>query len=177
MIGDIIADNTKKILLEVEVNSISTLTRPSLSWELSYLTKEDSQIPVILKGTLVFETTNSESLLSNTNSEVIVALKIKEASQLDTNIANLITQNKTTEAIAAKESLLKELQDIVHLDTSGTVQKLIQKGQDALSELKQKKDVALAAKTFHHMGYMQDEDDLCGYDEACYDSDEGNYSD
>jgi len=91
-------------------------------------------------------------------------------------IVKLISQNNIPEAISAKEAILKELSEIAHLDPDKHVTKLIQMGENALEDLKKKRDLALTTKTFHNLGYLEDEDDA-----ACYasgsDSDSGNYSD
>jgi len=174
-LGDLLADNTKKILLEVEVSCANVLLKPTLSWELVYSAGESNSVTT-LHGTFTFETTNDENALQSQCPEVIVALKIKEASQIDKNIANLISQKKISEAISIKESMLEELKKISSLDAHGHLSKIIQKGEKALVGLKTKTNLALASKQFHNLGYVQDEDDDHGY-ESAEDSDEGAYSD
>jgi len=174
-LGDLLADNTKKILLEVEASCVNVLLKPTLSWELVYGSGE-SNLVTTLNGTFTFEITNQEYALQYKCPEVFVALKIKEASQVDTNIAKLISQNKITEAISLKESMLEELKKISSLDTTGNLNKIIQRGEKALVDLKTKTNLALASKKFHNLGYEQDEDDDHGY-ESAEDSDEGAYSD
>jgi len=144
-LGDLLADNTKKILLEVEASCTNVLLKPTLSWELVYGAGESNSVST-LHGTFTFETTNDENALQTMRPEVIIALKIKEASQIDKNIANLISQKKISEAISMKESMLEELKKISSLDADGHISKIIQKGEEALVGLKTKTNLALASK-------------------------------
>jgi len=175
LVGDLLSDNVRKILVEVEV-SCSGPTQPSVTYELNYQPDATKDGICTVKGEIKLISTSDENLIQRSNDEVVVALKIKEAGQADISVANLIGKNKIPEAVSIKREMLKELQSIEHLDATGTVTKLITKGEEALKQLESNQDRKAAAKNFHNLGYMQEEDDDHGYTSAA-DSDEGCYSD
>jgi len=125
-----------------------------------------------IKSSVVFSPTTSEKEVEESHAEVIVALKIKEAGLQDIKVAELISSGNVSEAEGMKLKMLEDLRGIEHLDSFGSVTKLIKKGEKVLAELKGRKNLEVAAKDFHNLGYMQECDDAYGYASA-EDSDEG----
>jgi len=171
LIGDILWENKKKVLIELEVNFSSGVTQPSFTCEFSFKKSEGTGEEVILRKSIVFTPTCSEKDLGNSHPEVLVALKIKESSVKDAQISQLISCGNLAEAETVKLKVLQDLRDVEHLDPSKSITKLITKGEKALEDLKQQKNLAVASKKFHNLAYMAEQDDECGYNSG-NDSDE-----
>ena len=67
-------------------------------------------------------------------------------------MTRLIEKRMIEEAVTAKLEMLQELKAVEHMDASNTLTKLIRKGEEALEQLKKRKNLQAASKHFHNLG-------------------------
>merc|ERR1711865_43702 len=116
-IGDLHSDNTKQILVEVEVKPTTDTTADILEFELSYnppaaADNEKKQCRAALTGVMQMAFTSKRSDVENSevNEEVTVAVAIQDSVIAENRVVELMELGKREEAHALKEKSVASLQ-------------------------------------------------------------------
>jgi len=134
-----------------------------LTWEFSY-TPEGSTETSTLSGTQSIEFTDDDKLVSAQvpNPQIHVLLVIQEVVDTYKDVLKMIDTGNTKQAIALQEGSVQKLKDVLHLDSSGIVERMLKSKEKGLVDLKTKTS-AVARKKMHKERYEDSRMDRHGY--------------
>jgi Ca-activated chloride channel family protein len=161
--GNLISDNTTQILARLDITPDGRSNAEVLTWELSYL-PEGSKETESVTGTFSIDFTDDEKLVAaqESDQQVKVMLVIQEVIEGYTDVLKMIDSGNIKGAIAMQESSVQKLREILSLDASGIVARMLASKEKGLVDLKTKSS-AVARKKMHKEAYEDCRMDSYGY--------------
>lgn len=157
-VGELHADNTKQILVQMDVAANSDPSRLLFSYEVSYTDGE--QKPVVFSGDVTI-TVDASATEQKENDEVFVATMLQLCAKEERNVLLLMDQNKLPEAILAKNALIKHVKSCLQRDVAGKLQKIVEKMEIAVADMDKNRETA--RKQLDYAAYnMECDDDYIG---------------
>jgi len=137
-IGDIKQNNSKNILVELEVTPNANKDEEEiLSYEFTFLYRKDKE-PTKVTGTVKLISTEDDTKLDLKNIEAVIALTIQQSADFDAEILKMLENNNTKGAIEIKKKEITILEGIIGKDTSGRISSLLEKANKMLKDLETK---------------------------------------
>jgi len=136
-IGDLKQDNLKNLLGEIDFAPTGVGKFEFLSYELSYISNDETEGEIKVTGTLQLPSTEDEKTLIM-NDEVLVASTIQKTAAYDEEIVKLLESGKHEEALKKKQEEILELEKVINKDKSNRIDSALKKAQKSEKEMKEK---------------------------------------
>jgi Ca-activated chloride channel family protein len=152
-LGDLKADNTRSVLLDLEVLATDKSEEQVFECELVYCREE---INYSVKQTLtVCFSTDEKEMKNSKDPEVVVLLALQEIVEVTKNLAEVENNEK---AIALQEKQINILKEVVEIDETllqnqNKIRILLTKAEKDLTKLKQEGISKVTQKEAHHASY------------------------
>lgn len=141
--GDICEDDTRNIVLEVEVDANTDSSEVEFL-ELSLVFEEaisKSEVVVVSTAKIgVIDDEPGSEKYEKCADDVLVAVTIAKNGENDDECLKLIRENRAEEAKEMKKKGMNELKKVVHLDSTGWSQKCFDSGDQIIQSIEKKED-------------------------------------
>jgi len=146
-LGNLKSENVTQILARVEVTPPETISAAEVvTWELSYIPEgQKNSTSITGSFTIHFTDDDKEVAEEKPNQQVHVMLVIQEVVETYKEVLKLIDSHNVKAAITLQEQSVQKLRDVVSLDTSGIVERMLKSKEKGLVDLKTK-DIRVARK-------------------------------
>ncbi|MCY3413445.1 MAG: VWA domain-containing protein [Candidatus Heimdallarchaeota archaeon] len=156
-LGDLRDDETRQVVLELEVKPEMMKNEELISYKLEYNATDDVMETRKHAGIFTIQLTDDEDLITKENEEVMVARELLEASLMEEQIVDYIDRGMYDEAISAQEATISNLEKISGLDEKGLIQEKLEMSGGTLDRLKRDKemgDMRMSRKMASYSSYQ-----------------------
>jgi len=189
-LGDLHADNTRQVLVKMELNSSSSDQVRALEFSLEFNVPKDGrgenekkmtssvQNQSKISGDLSLQFVNNHKLLDEENNDVVVAHAVQENAIKFAEVEDMLAKGNMKEAMAAQQQANISLAAVQSKDTSGQIATILQRSEKVLARMREDEDTEVMCRQIQCEGERQRRMSMCGYssgeDSDCGDFDDGN---
>ena len=161
-LGDLHTNNLRSVLCEFTVAGSANTEIETLAYELQYNHPADPNgETTAIKDTLSLKFVEDESLITHIDPRVKTMYATQMASELDKKIAQLVKENRRTDALILVDEQVSMLKEVEKLDDErGTIGLLLRLAEHMAKKLKDETiETKLVARGYEHQAFLKEECD------------------
>jgi len=157
-LDDLKQNNTRRVVAKFEMTpEEGEESAEIITYKLTFRPAHDPSQLTVIDGSIVINFTSDPSVVDdNKNEEVLVAVGVQEAGELDSQVAQLMDEGKRDEVIALQNQQVACYSKLASLDKDKKygVSNLLTQVQGDLESIKKEGLSKKMKKKAHHRGYM-----------------------
>eukprot|EP00299_Pterocystis_sp_00344_P004101 c1493_g1_i2.p1 GENE.c1493_g1_i2~~c1493_g1_i2.p1 ORF type:complete len:236 (+),score=74.51 c1493_g1_i2:705-1412(+) len=162
-IGDVMEEEVRQLILEIDVSALSTLTESIdiVKWDLTIGNVEPSAAPFTCNGIVSIGVSDDPDKYIQTVEAVEVAVKVSELNATTEAVAVMVNSGKIDSAVQQLETTLENLEKLQTSDKTGLVKKMHKRTQQVAERVKRSQhDEGERSLAMKDLGYLEYQNNL-----------------